>query len=326
MFRNRKCKNKRLERKHVLKVKMRTSQRRQLLVRRVAWTSSLTLLCMASLYAAWRGGEAAIHWAILDNPYFEIRDLAIENDGVIRRDQLARWAGVRQGLNLFDLDLVRVRRDLEVLPMIASAEIERVLPRTIRIRVKEREPIARYLPAELGATQFGSHGIYTLDTEGYFMAPLLPHQCQVPQASATDHLPFLTGIPRQEVRPGYKAESPQVLTALALIEAFARSPMAGLADLKEIDLSTPGILRVKTAQNATVTFGLSSLGRQLHRWRAVYDYGQRLGKRLASLDLSVANNVPVVWQAGDLSPAPTPSPNRSPHANPNAYNTRKKNV
>ena len=54
-------------------------------------------------------------------------------------DQLRRWAGVKPGENLFALDLARVKRDLEMVPLIDSVSVERVLPRTLRIRVTERE-------------------------------------------------------------------------------------------------------------------------------------------------------------------------------------------
>ena len=46
--------------------------------------------------------------------------------------------------NLFALDLSRVKRDLELVPAIESADVERILPHTLKICVTEREPIAQF--------------------------------------------------------------------------------------------------------------------------------------------------------------------------------------
>ena len=98
------------------------------------------------------------------------------------------------------------------------------------------------------------------------------------------------------LRPGYPTPSDQAQLALQLIAAFQRSPMAGLDTLQAIDLTRPGLLQVTSGEGAQITFGAVHLARQLRRWRAVYDYAKRSGKQLASLDLSISKNVPLVWK------------------------------
>lgn len=51
------------------------------------------------------------------------------------------------GLNLFHLDIARLRHDLGALPWVSRIEIEKKLPDTLRIRVVERTPVAL---AEMG--------------------------------------------------------------------------------------------------------------------------------------------------------------------------------
>ncbi len=80
--------------------------------------------------------------------------------------------------------------------------------------------------------------------------------------------------------------------------------MAGLVEFTRIDLSAPGILQVTTGQNSEVIFGLNDIGGQLRRWRLVYDHGQLIGKHLASIDLSVSNNLPARWLEASLVPMP----------------------
>ena len=80
--------------------------------------------------------------------------------------------------------------------------------------------------------------------------------------------------------------------------------MAGLVDLRRIDVSSPEVLVVTTGQNSEVTFGLPDPEQQLRRWRDIFDLGQKMNKVIASLDLAVTNNIPARWlEASALPPA-----------------------
>lgn len=240
---------------------------------------------------------------LTENAAFAIHQLDVQTDGVIAVEQLRRWAGVRLENNLLALDLGRVKRDLELIPAIESADVERILPHTLKIRVVEREPVAQFEFPQLRAGGAYGGGIYLLDAKGCVMAPVEPQQRAVPIVQTNEHLPNLVGIPLADLRPGRPAESPQLQAALRLIEALDHSPMAGLVSFKQIDLSAPGILQITTEQHGEIIFGLVELETQLRRWRAVYDHGKTMGKHLAMIDLSVANNLPVQWLEASLASA-----------------------
>ena len=95
------------------------------------------------LYLLWRAGEWALDKLVYENEAFAIQHIDVQTDGVIAPDQLRRWAGVKPGDNLLALDLARVKRNLELVPLVQSVSVERILPRTLRIRVTEREPVAQ---------------------------------------------------------------------------------------------------------------------------------------------------------------------------------------
>ncbi len=82
--------------------------------------------------------------------------------------------------------------------------------------------------------------------------------------------------------------------------------MAGFVNLKRINLSCPEVLTVTTDQGAEVTFGLADLDRQLRRWHAISERGQRENKVIASLDLAVTNNIPVRWLEPSAAASLTP--------------------
>ena len=141
----------------------------------------------------------------------------------------------------------------------------------------------------------------------------------VPLAQVGDQLPVITGVNAFQLQPGHRVELPQAQAALQLISAFGRSPMAGLVDLRRIDVSAPGVIVVTTGQGGEITFGLQNLEQQLRRWRVIYDLGRRNNKAIASADLAVANNVPVRWMEADAAPVVPPK-------NSTSVNTRRKNV
>ena len=316
MFFRRKHRNRRHWRGHVLDVKLSSSQRREHRTRRLTWLFVGSAIFFGVVYGGWRGIGALIERWVYNNDSFAITRLEIETDGVLAAEQLRSWAGVRPRANLMRLDLARVKRDLEMAPAIESVAVERALPGTLRIHVTEREPISQVMLVR----QDGSPGgRYTLDAHGHFMFPIEPAQRATPPAQTNDALPELLGLQAQDVRPGRTTEVPQVHAALALVQAFNRSPMLGTVDVKHIDVRQPGVLVMTTRQGNEITFGLRDFETQLHRWRTVHDHASRFGRHITTLDLAVGNNCPMQWvDAAGVSPTP-PRPLK-----PSAY--RKKHV
>ncbi|MCX8090320.1 MAG: FtsQ-type POTRA domain-containing protein [Verrucomicrobiae bacterium] len=292
-------------------MKVRSDQVRRLRLRRGAMTVGTLLGALFGLYVCWQMGAWALDRFVYENPAFAIREVQVQTDGILSPEQLRRWAGVRPGQNLFALDLARVKRDLELVPLIESVAVERVVPATLRLRVTEREPVAQLnVPRPDGRGGF-EVGVFWLDASGHVMLPPDPRQCTAP-LPPEETLPVLTGVGLQDLQPGRRLESPQVRAALELIEAFTHSPMAGLVDLRRIDLSAPEVLVVTTGQGAEVTFGTQNLEQQLRRWREIHELGRRQGRAVAWLDLAVGNNVPVRWADAESLPPASPKLPKSP--------------
>jgi len=313
----RKVKNRRLNREEVLDVKLRSDQVRAHRVRLLSLTLCVSFGTLLGLFIAWRAGQWALDKLVFENSAFAIRNVEVQTDGMIRLEQLRRWAGIKPGQNLLALDLGRVKRDLELCSAIHSAAIERVLPNTLRIRVLEREPIARVHAMMPRADGKGiTPVLYHVDALGNVFVPLDKSLVNLPPDAS--ELPLLVGASQADVRPGRRAESPQVQAALTLLCEFDHSPMAGLVSLKQIDCSPVDVLSVLTGQGSEVTFSLRQIDRQFRQWRSLYDVGVRQNRAIATLDLSVGDNIPARW----LETAPVPPPARP---KPTAR-TKKKNV
>ncbi len=302
MWFNRQPKNRRLSRGHILDVKLRSDQVRASRVRWSALAAGLVFGTVFGIYVLWCAGRWALNEFVYENPAFAIKRIDVQTDGVLTIDQLRRWANVKLGQNLFALELARVKRDLELEPVIGFASVERILPHTLRVRVIEREPVAQVNVLRPNARGTLDTITFQLDPDGYVMLPLDPRQRVTPPGQPDDPLPLLTGLGLHELQPGRQVELPQVQAAMRLITEFAHSPMAGLVDLRKIDVGSPDVIVVTTGQSSEVTFGLNDLDRQMRRWAEIHNMGQRLNKSLATVDLAVSNNIPVRWLQADAGP------------------------
>jgi cell division septal protein FtsQ len=318
MWPKREPKNRRHSRGHVLDVKLRSDQVRSARVRLATAAFALVFGTVFGLYLFWRAGEWALDKFVYENSEFAIEHIDVQTNGKIPDDQLRRWSGVRPGQNLIALNLAAVERNLELASAIQSVSVERVLPRTLKIRVTEREPIAQVNVPRADLRNGISVSVFQLDVNGFVMQPLDPRLRIVPLAQAGVSLPVLTGLNIFQLQTGRPVRLPQAQAALKLISAFGHSPMAGLVRLQRIDVSSPQVVVVTTTQGSEITFGLDNLPQQLARWREIYDLGRQMNKTIASADLAVANNVPVHWM--DMVSAPDTS------GNLNTQNSRRKNV
>jgi cell division septal protein FtsQ len=305
MFFRKRIKNRRLGRQYVLEVKMRSSQIRATRARMASMAVLVVFATIFAIYVAWRGGDYALNTLIYENRTFALQEIDIQTDGSISIEQLQRWSGVKPGENLFALDLARVKRDLEMIPLVRFASIERVLPGTLRIRVQEREPLAQANILRLKAEGGLEVAVFHMDQDGFVLLPLEQSQRATPLTIPAQY-PVISGIDGAQLQPGRRIELPQVLTALQLITAFERSPMLGLTEISRIDVSMPEVLVITTSHGGEVTFSLSNLDQQLLRWREIFDMGQKAGLAIATLDLAVANNIPVRWLEASAVPPPPP--------------------
>ena len=276
-----KRKNRAFERRHVLDVKIARRQAVRQRVRVATLAASLSIGTVFVLFVLWRAGDWSMTHFIYENKAFAVHEVDLKTDGVMSVEQLRRWAGVKRDQNLFALDLTRVKRDLEIVPAIQSVAVERVLPHTLKIRVAEREPMAQIQ-------------MYLLDAGGFAMLPLEAYQRSM-SVQPGERWPMITGVNLSELRAGKTVESPQVRAALKFLTTFEHSPMAPLVDIARVDVSAPDVLQVTTVQQNEVTFRTADFEKQLNRWWLVYTKGQEQARQIATLDLSVSENVPLRW-------------------------------
>ena len=200
MLLNRKPKNRRLGREYVLDVKLRSSQIRAARMRLAGVASGMFFAIVFGLYLLWRSGDWLLTKLVYENNAFVIQHLDVQTDGNIAVNQLCRWAGLQPRQNLLALDLGRIKRNLELVPLIQTVSVERVLPRTLRICVTERESIAQVNVPRPGPGGGIEIVTFQLDPEGYVMLPLEIRRVGAANP-ATELLPSVFGLDPRELQP-----------------------------------------------------------------------------------------------------------------------------
>jgi cell division septal protein FtsQ len=308
--RENKNRNRRIGRDHVLDVKLRSDQVRAARVRVVTILVCLLFGTFFGIYLLWRTGEVLLDKFVYENPDFAVLNIEVRTDGVLSPERLRANSNVRIGANLIRLDLATVKRDVEMDSAVETASVERVLPHTLRIRVTERAPVAQVNAPCVDKSGNFSFAITQLDKKGVAMKPRDPRQCVVPMAELNPQLPVIVGLNAAKLKQGDSIpveDLPRAQAALDLVCAFSHSPMAGLVDLKTVDISNPAIVVVTTGQGGQITFATDNFDRQLARWRKIFDLGASQQRSIASADLAVENNIPVRWlNVGPPPVAPKP--------------------
>lgn len=317
MWPRRKGKNRRVGREAVLEVKMRSRDARRFRMRALTTAVSVVAGTATGGLLLWQGYQWMLDRFVYSNEAYAIRRLELRHEGRLRPEQIRQWANVHPGQNLLALDLDRVRYDLELNPWIAWADAEALRPDGLRLSVREREPVARVVVwrFSVGEGRAWPETNY-VDAEGFVLPPLRPEWVKPGEATDFAHLPQLVGLDGYPVIPGQVLRHRMAHAGLELIRAYEQSSLYALVDLDRVDVSGNHLLQGILRQGTEVTFATDDFERQMRYWRSIHDYGERLGRVAASLDLSITNNLPVRWRTNAVSPDSLPprpaKPKRSP--------------
>ena len=296
--------NKKTTQKNVLSVKVQSQQTRRERLRWLRSVVAMAVALVALVLVSWLGGGFALDRLVYENESFAVTEMDYRTDGIISENQLRDWGGVRKGDNLLSLDLLRIKRNIELTPRVKMASVERILPDTLQVRVTERVPMAQIWVWQRGGDGPGGYDCVRLqvDESGHVMPPIAGRSVVIPEQQAEWSLPVIAGIELKTLRslaPGRAADLPKLQSALNLIRAYRRSSLAGVIDLRVVDLSQPRILRVTTGDGGQIDLATSRLSQQFSRWARIRAHGEKYGFAIETMDLSVTNNVPVRWM---LSP------------------------
>ena len=158
--------------------RLRRNQRRIQVQRLLMILRTVALLAVVVIGAAW------IYRKTQSDERFAVRAIEVEGAKHTPRGALDLVTQRYVGLNLFQIDIARVQRDLNGVGWVRRIDIEKKLPDTLRIKITERQPVA--------LVRTGEKLLY-VDDEGVAFAELNP-------AVGNDDLPLITDAQGAELR------------------------------------------------------------------------------------------------------------------------------
>jgi len=153
-------------------------------------------------------------------PLFQLANIDVDGNRALSSQRALEMAPVEKGTNIFAVDLNAIETAIESDPRVEEVSIRRLLPSTIIITIREREPIMFVSGDEL-------HG---LDEQG-LVIPL-------EKGEELRDVPVLTGILPQ-VQPGQGSDLLGIQSALAIREAILQLAPSLWDKLSEINMIQP---------------------------------------------------------------------------------------
>lgn len=212
------------------------------------------------------------HWIyvyLLEDPFFRVREVAIEGCQKISQDALLPLTHLEGMPNLFRMRLREVAQQLESHPWIEQVRVRKIFPNKIWIQVEERKPIAILLLEEL----------YYIDTKGVIFSPV---------GERDDfNYPYLTGLNREVMEKDQAKARHLIIKALELLRLADKEKVSPLEEISEIHMEkTFGIECFTRSEGVEVRMGWDHFGEKLRRLSLVWSDLQRRGFSAASIDCS----------------------------------------
>jgi len=273
---------------HLLDVKVRSRKAVQHRNRRLLVVFSKIALVILLAGGIYVGARVAAKRFFIDNPDYKLSNIEVQTDGTLQRDQILNVAGLREGQNIFRVNLARVHERLQELPQVDGVEVVRKLPAEIDIRIVERKPIGWITSEKQIADPFASDAAFLVDARGVLMKEkkLLPKYLG---------LPLILGCVSESLEAGKIVESREARAALELLRLSTRSFMQTRFQIREIDVSKGYCLVVTDKNHSRVTFGFDNLDTQLQRLEQFLIYSDDAHRELATVNLLVQRNIPVTF-------------------------------
>ncbi|CAB4242947.1 Cell division protein FtsQ [Methylacidimicrobium sp. AP8] len=269
----------------VLQARLGPKQRKRLILRRIA----SVLLILAGIGAVggagyYAGTRLALPFLSADSRY-ALRDIVVDGTGRLPRKEIITASGLRVGQNLLGVSLPEVYKAVSSLPYVQRASVRRVLPDRIEIRVEERVPLARVVTK---AKRFSGRNL-CVDYQGVVFVAR--------KGEVLSLLPELEGVPSDDLEIGNRLATPECRAALRLLGLLQENPsMRNLLDPAVVDVSGRLCLKVVSRDGVGIVLRLDHLERQMRRLQKIYAFSQSRGRKVASVDLTPEQNVPVIFE------------------------------
>jgi cell division protein FtsQ len=117
----------------------------------------------------------ATAWLIFASSVFDLRRIDVSGARILSQSEIEVAVGVEDGTPLARIDLAAVKRRVEALPAVRSAEVARSWPHGVEVTLTEREAVAAVIK---------DADIWALDGEGVLFAQIVTVPAGMPELHA----------------------------------------------------------------------------------------------------------------------------------------------
>jgi len=219
------------------------------------------------------------HWIyahLLEDSYFQVREVEVEGGRKIPRETLLSLTAVEGMPNLFSVELKEVVKRLESHPWIQRVQVRKVFPDKILIQVEEKKPMAIIQLGEL----------YYIDAKGEIFSP-------VGERDGYNY-PYLTGLTRQVLEKDPAEAKRLINKALELLRIVDQEKTPALEEISEVHMEKAfGIYCFTKAEGVEVRMGWEDFGEKLKRLSLIWSDLHKRGFSVVSIDCSDLKRVVV---------------------------------
>jgi cell division protein FtsQ len=229
-------------------------------------------------------------WAVLWSPLLRVSEVKVVGGENTSSADVAKAAGLGPEDHLLTISTTTIEADAEELPWVKTAQVDRVLPGTVRVKITERKPA---VTLSIGAAA------WMVDATGRVLGP----------GRAGEGKPTLAGVEVDGVVPGRPVGSAAASDALAAWRSF--SP-AMRADVQAIFAPTLERITFVLMNGTQVRYGAAEeLEAKNSVLKAILARLATEGRTPAYIDVRVPAHPAVGDDFPDGSPSPSPSPSPS---------------
>ena len=264
-----------------VRAKKRKGGDSSLMARRSFSIVVLLLIVATILFGIFQGFRWVGRKLYSNNPRFEIQHLVISTDGKLREEQIREYLEVREGDNLWAFSFEDISDRMGQVAVVESVYLERQLPNTLIVKVKERVAMARIILPSI-STKIP----YTIDRYGYVLPPRL-------KATA---LPLIKGLD-PDVKPGDHIGHPDIEVALKIVGMCESTGyLRSYVRIESLDLKYQDFIDMRLQGGTRVRMPRFSLKQKLQNLATIIKIANDQGRRVKDVDLTLDTaKVPVTY-------------------------------
>lgn len=228
------------------------------------WILKLAGLVLLLVVVVWSKNKTTA--LLQDVAGLKLEKVTVDGNHYLSEDEVVKTAALPLGESMFKLDLNGALEKVKAMAWVERAFIERRLPRSIVISVRERKPIALLDNGEL----------YGVDGEGRVL-PSSP-------ALLREDLPLISGVSGVAEAEGTTRVADSLKPALDLVAFLQKKDGVLAQDISEINLAEAGSVKVTFIDGIQAVFEPPIEETDLKRMAMVLSDLNQKGKRAATMD------------------------------------------